>query len=146
MKTKEGMTSQRQEDLELLALEISEAKSILREVSQQMSRIERRVRAALPSSGSPRKRPRERLDANSVRIVISRLTECARGGKQIENELRRMTVKDELAILARELGMTNTKLPPKDDLIRRISTRLRQRASVESGIREAAQEQKDTLE
>ena len=146
MKQREESSLRDKEELELLALEISEAKSILREMSQQMSRIERRVRAALPSTGSARKGPRERLDANSIRTVIIRLTECARSGKQIENELRRMTVKDELALLARELGMTNTKLPPKDDLIRRISTRLRQRASVESGIREAAQEQNDTLE
>ena len=46
-----------------------------------------------------------------------------------------MTVKNELAVLARELGMTNTKLPPKDELVRRISTRLRQKASVASGFR-----------
>ena len=70
---------------------------------------------------------------------MHRLTELADRGGQLESELRRMTVKNELAVLARQLGMTNTKLPPKDELVRRISTRLRQSASVTSGIRGGAQ-------
>ncbi len=37
-----------EEELELLTLELSEVKSILRELSQQLLRIERRVRAVLP--------------------------------------------------------------------------------------------------
>ena len=128
-------------DLELLALEISEVRSALRELSQQVLRIERRVRAALPPPEKPtRIKRRQRLDGSAARRTIGRLTKRAKYGEQIEVELRDMTVKDELAVLARELGMTNTKLPPKDDLVRRISTRLRQGASVSSGIREGIEE------
>ena len=120
------------DELELLTLEILEVKSILRELSQQVLRIERRLKATLP----PQKISKndQQFDENRVRQIIGHLTDCAKEGKQIESELRRMTVKNQLAVLARELGMTNTKLPPKDELIRRISTRLRQRASITSGI------------
>lgn len=45
-----------------------------------------------------------------------------------------MTVKNELAVLARELGLTNTKLPAKDDLVRRIATRIRQGSIVTRGL------------
>ena len=124
-----------QDELELLVLELSEVKGILRELSQQVLRVERRVKAALPASQKPSKsNPRQRLDESAARRTISRLRECARGGEQIESELRNMKVKGELAVMARELGMTNAKLPPKDELIRRISTRLRQSASVVSSI------------
>ena len=106
-----------------------------------MSRIERRVKAALPPSRQTTKADRSSpMDETAARRMVDRLTERAKGGEQIESELRRMTVKKELAILARNLGMTNTRLPPKDDLVRRISTRLRQRASVVSGIHGSLQE------
>lgn len=42
-----------QDELELLALELSELKGILRELSQQVLRIERRVKAALPAPQNP---------------------------------------------------------------------------------------------
>ncbi len=135
-----------QDELELLVLELSEVKGILRELSQQVLRVERRVKAALPASQKPSKsNPRQRLDESAARRTISRLRERARGGEQIENELRNMKVKDELAVMARELGMTNAKLPPKDDLIRRISTRLRQSASVVSSIHEGVREDSESL-
>ena len=126
------------EELKLLALELSKVKNILHELSQQMLRIERRVRVALPPSQKPTNSSNLRkLDENAASSTINDLTERAKKGEQIENELRGMTVKNGLAVLARELGMTNTKLPPKDELIRRISTRIRQRAHVVYGIREA---------
>ena len=132
------------EELELLALELSEVKSILRELSQQVLRVERRVRAALPSSQKPPgSNSLRQLDKSAVSSAISQLTERAKKGEQIEDELRGMTVKNGLAVLARELGMTNTKLPPKDELIRRISTRIRQRAHVVYGIREAVTVRED---
>lgn len=132
------------EELELLALELSEVKSILRELSQQVLRVERRVRAALPSSQKPPgSNSLRQLDKSTVSSAISQLTERAKKGEQIEDELRSMTVKNGLAVLARELGMTNTKLPPKDELIRRISTRIRQRAHVVYGIREAVTVRED---
>ena len=129
------------EELKLLALELSKVKNILHELSQQMLRIERRVRVALPPSQKPTNSSNLRkLDENAASSTINDLTERAKKGEQIENELRGMTVKNGLAVLARELGMTNTKLPPKDELIRRISTRIRQRAHVVYGIREAMRE------
>ena len=133
------------EELELLALELSEVKSILRELSQQILRVERRVRVALPPSQKPTNSNNLRkLDENAASSTINDLTERAKKGEQIENELRGMTVKNGLAVLARELGMTNTKLPPKDELIRRISSRIRQRAHVVYGIREAVGVREDS--
>ena len=134
------------EELELLALELSEVKSILRELSQQVLRVERRVRVALPSSQKPpgSNGPKQ-LDKSAVSSTISQLTERANKGEQIEDELRHMTVKNGLAVLARELGMTNTKLPPKDELIRRISTRIRQKARIVYGIREAVREDRKPI-
>lgn len=133
------------EELELLALELSEVRNILRELSQQVLRVERRVRAALPSSQkSPASNGLKQLDKSAVSSTISQLTERAKKGEQIEDELRGMTVKDGLVVLARELGMTNTKLPPKDELIRRLSSRIRQRAQVVYGIREAATVREDS--
>lgn len=135
------MYPQKREDLELLALELSEVKSILRELSQQVLRVERRVKVALPPSQKPtNSNSLRKLDNSAVSSTINDLTERAKKGEQIENELRGMTVKNGLAVLARELGMTNTKLPPKDELIRRLSTRIRQQASVEYGIREGVRE------
>ena len=129
------------EELKLLALELSKVKNILHELSQQMLRIERRVRAALSSyQKPPGSNSLKQLDKSAVSSAISQLTERAKKGEQIEDELRHMTVKNGLAVLARELGMTNTKLPPKDELIRRLSTRIRQQASVEYGIREGVRE------
>lgn len=133
------------EELKLLTLELSEVKNILREVSQQMLRIERRVRVALSSfQRPPGSNGLKQLDKSAVSSTISQLTERAKKGEQIEDELRHMTVKNGLAVLARELGMTNTKLPPKDELIRRISTRIRQKAHVVYGIREAVTVREDS--
>lgn len=129
------------EELKLLVLELSEVKNILRELSQQVLRVERRVSAALPSSQKPPgSNSPNQLDKSAVSGTISQLTERAKKGEQIEDELRHMTVKNGLAVLARELGMTNTKLPPKDELIRRISTRIRQKARIVYGICEGVRE------
>lgn len=129
------------EELKLLALELSKVKNILQELSQQMLRIERRVRVALSPSQKPtNSNSLRRFDKSTASSTIDDLTERAKKGEQIEDELRGMTVKNGLAVLARELGMTNTKLPPKDELIRRLSTRIRQQASVEYGIREGVRE------
>ncbi|MCY4426132.1 MAG: hypothetical protein OXC05_03760 [Halieaceae bacterium] len=139
--------AENQDELEILSLELLEIKGVLRELSQQILRIERRVRAVLPApEKSQKSNQHQRLDESAAHRTITRLTECAKSGKQIENELRNMTVKGQLAIMARELGMTNTKLPPKDDLIRRISTRIRQSASVVSGIQGGVREENESNE
>lgn len=145
MNLEQNIYAQNQDELELIFLELSEIKGVLRELSQQVLRVERRVRAVLPAAEkSPKSKRRQHLDTSAVRLTIGRLTERAREGVQIENELRNMTVKGELAVIARELGMTNTKLPPKDDLVRRISTRVRQSASVVSGIHEGIREESES--
>ena len=139
MTTGSGRTEQ-QDELEMLVLELSEVKGVLRELSQQILRIERRAKAALPPSNQPKQASslRRHMDVNAARRIIGRLTEHAKNGEPIERELRQMSVKGELCALARELGMTNTKLPPKDELVRRISSRLRQRAAVAVGIQGSA--------
>ena len=140
MSERKKIWNEQQDDLELLALEISEVKGILREVSQQISRIDRRVRVALPPSDNlVGKSPPKILETKEAHTIVTELTKRARAGEQIEHALTRMNVKGELSVLARELGMTNKKLPPKRDLVRRISTRIRQRASVETGIHGGAE-------
>ena len=139
MTTGSGRTEQ-QDELEMLVLELSEVKGVLRELSQQILRIERRAKAALPPSSQPKQASnlRRHMDGNAARRIIGRLTEHAKNGEPIERELRQMSVKGELCALARELGMTNTKLPPKDELVRRISSRLRQKVAVAVGIQGSA--------
>lgn len=128
----------RKQELELLALELSDVTEALREISRRVRRIERRVDTVLPRA-SRRTEPNRRvkLDDGVARQTITRMKEDAVNGLRIEDELRRMTVKNELAVLARELGLTNTKLPPKDDLVRLIATRIRQSAIVARGFRDA---------
>lgn len=131
----------RNRELELLALELSDVKEALHEISRQVRRIERRVDAALPQA-SKRTEPvrRVKLDDSVARQTITRMREDAVNGLRIEDELRRMTVKNELVPLARELGLTNAKLPPKDGLVRLIATRIRQGAIVARGFRDAVRD------
>ena len=94
-----------QDELELLALELSELKGILRELSQQVLRIERRVKAALPAPQGSRNQIHVNGLMKALRAVPSIvLRERARHGEQIESELSNMTVKNELVVMARELG------------------------------------------
>ena len=132
------------EDLYCLLNEVTEVKEVLRDLSQQVRRIERRISAALPKSSeahsrqSPRVRSKDRstMDDDAASQGIDQLKLRATKGEQIENHLRKFTVKPELQSIARILGMTNTKLPPKDELVLRISTRLRQSVSVSTGIQD----------
>jgi hypothetical protein len=78
------------------------------------------------------------LDEPAARNVIAHLKRQVAKGEQIETELKRYLVKPDLQMVARILGMTNAKLPPKDQLVRQISTRLRQSVSVTAGFHEAA--------
>lgn len=127
----------RKQELELLALELADIKETLRDLSKQVLRIERRVDAALPRPGKQAKPMRRaKLEDSAARQTLARMKEDAIKGLRIEDELRRMTVKNELVVLARELGLTNTRLPPKDGLVRLIATRIRQGAIVARGFRE----------
>ena len=136
---------QNKEELETLFLEILEMRNVLHEMSQQLVRIERRVRITLPKSEHrlSLRRQKIKLDEATAKREVEKLKESVKNGVQIEDELRKMSVKNELAMIARELGMTNTALPPKNDLIRRISSRVRQAVSVYSSISEALREPED---
>lgn len=138
MKTNKPLYNGDPRELELVAQEIQDVKNYLRELSRQLVRIERLIKAALPPDekrATPK--PRQDLKRDSARQMIERLKEQAIEGLQIEDELRRMKVKNELTVLARELGLTNARLPPKDELVGLIATRLRQGAIVARGFREA---------
>ena len=128
-------------ELSLVARELLDVKENLRELSRQLVRIERLMQAALPpeeKSAAPNRR--QKLDDGAARRAIDSLKEKAIEGTPIEDELRRMTVKNELVVIASELGLTNTKLPPKDGLVRLIATRIRQSAIVARGFRSAYEE------
>lgn len=148
------------ENLVSLLSEIDEVKELLRETSRQIRRIERRITASLPKSESTKSggsKSREvgprKIDERTTLEIIEELKKRAANGEQIEARLRSLTVKPELQSIARMLGMTNTKLPPKADLIRSISTRVRQGVSVATGIQgsesrlhDSATEQNDFLD
>jgi hypothetical protein len=143
-----------QNDVRLLLEELAEVKELLRESSRQLLRIERRAKAAFPAiagastdrSSRSGTRKRSHLDDQTAQQVISNLKERVSKGEQIETQLREYSVKPDLQIFAKILGMTNTKLPPKDELVRRISTRLRQSVSVTSGIHDEARSNKSDTE
>jgi hypothetical protein len=129
------------DDIRSMLDEIGAIKEILRDLSRQLLRIERRVKASFQSNarlsadqGAGRKE--RSLNEQSAGQVIEKLKEKVSKGEQVETQLKQYSVKPDLQIIARLLGMTNTKLPPKDELIRRISTRLRQSVSVITGIRD----------
>jgi hypothetical protein len=133
--------SQTHDEVRSLLDELVNVKEMLREASRQLLRIERRVVAAFPGvaanssrTGKGRSRQRSRLDERAARQVIADLKAAVAKGEQVEVKLRDYSVKPDLQLVAGILGMTNTKLPPKDELIRRISTRLRQSVSVTAGI------------
>jgi hypothetical protein len=132
------------EGVRLLVGELPSVKEIIREASRQLARIERRVRAAFPGVATNVHRGRSKsmrsthLDEQTAQSVIATLKASASKGVQIENLLRDYSVKPDLQMVARILGMTNTKLPPKDELVRRISTRIRQSVSVTAGFQEEA--------
>jgi hypothetical protein len=132
------------DEIRLLVKELAEIKGVLQESSRQLLRIERRVTAAFPTTapsertGRSASEKRRYLDEQAAHHVIANLKVRASKGEQIETELRGYVVKPDLQFVARILGMTNTKLPPKDELVRLISTRLRQSASVTAGFHEGA--------
>ena len=128
-----------QDEIRSLLEELRTVKEILGEVSRQLLRMERRVRAAVPSPnriGQAGSRKRPHLNEETARQVIEKLKETVSKGGQVETQLRDYSVKPDLQTFAKLLGMTNTKLPPKDELVRRISARLRQAVLVTSRIHE----------
>jgi hypothetical protein len=132
-----------EEEIHLIVQELADVKELLQENSRQLRRIERQVKAAFPAVVASVRTSRSavkklRLDEQGAEQVITRLKERVAKGEQIETELKGYLVKPDLQMVAKILGMTNTKLPPKDELIRRISTRIRQSVSVSTGFHEEA--------
>ena len=140
------LSKQDQEDLFFLLEELSEVNETLRDISHKVLRIERRVKAVLPPPQGGKRDPKKggravrpaKMDEQTARQLIGQLKESAAKGEQIERQLRGHPIKPDLQAIARVLGMTNVKLPPKDELIRRISSRLRQSVAVSTGIRDGA--------
>lgn len=134
--TSGNLIGDRPGDVKRLAAEVAELKGVLRDISQQIRRIERRIDAVLPAgkrlgksrktNGAPHAKKHVAVSETVARQLIKELTETLRHNQGIESRLRDMTVKNELTAIARVLGMTNTKLPPKTELIGTIVTRLRQ--------------------
>ena len=142
----EEFVSQNEKSVRKLAAEVAELRGVLQDLTQQARRIERRIDFVLPEKS--RKKTANKISVNRAdqdnvrklgedvaRKTIDDMTEQLRNGKSIESELRNMTVKHGLTPIARELGMTNTALPPKTELIMRIITRLRQTVMLTENIR-----------
>ena len=137
------------EYVERLASEVADLKGILQDISQQVRRIERRIDLILPEGRRAKDRKASAAGKNSsekpptlneveARKTIDKLKNRLESGElaeSIQSELRDMTMKRGLTPIAREFGMTNTKLPPKSELILNIITRLRQSVMLTENIR-----------
>jgi len=131
------------EYVQRLAGEVADLKGVLQDISQQVRRIERRIDLVLPEAVKAKRKPGaqasqekpQTLSETQARRTIDRLTDELRNGKSIQAELRDMTMKHGLTPIARVLGMTNTALPPKTELVGRIITRLRQSVMLTENIR-----------
>jgi len=138
--------SPKQDDVRALLDDLAAIKEALRDISRQLLRIERRAKLAIPvtpGTAAVQTRgfateQRPRLNEDTAQKLVDDLKDKVSRGEQVETRLKSYSVKPELQVVARILGITNTKLPPKDELIRRISTRLRQSVSVMTGIHTAA--------
>ncbi|WP_424948095.1 hypothetical protein [Candidatus Spongiihabitans sp.] len=144
--TTDNFWGDKTEYIERLANEVTDLKNVLVGLSQQVRRIERRIDLILPEKRSAklsdasagRERRAEKtptMSETQARQTIDRLTQCLIDKKPIDAELRAMTMKHGLTPIAREFGMTNTKLPPKTELIMNIITRLRQSVMLTENIR-----------
>lgn len=132
------------EALGKLANEVAELRGVLEDLTQQARRIERRIDFVLPegqrakarktSAGNSTKKG-STMDETQAHQTIDRLTQCLIDKESIHAELRNMTVKHGLTPIARVLGMTNTALPPKTELVLNIITRLRQSVMLTENIR-----------
>ena len=137
------------EYVERLASEVAGLKGVLQDISQQVRRIERRIDLILPEGKRAKDRKASAAGKNSsekpptlseveARKTIDQLKNRLESGEStepIQSELRNMTMKHGLTPIARVFGMTNTKLPPKSELILNIITRLRQSVMLTENIR-----------
>ena len=142
----ESFLDDKTKHIEKLADEIADLKGILQDISQQVRRIERRVDLVLPEvqrkksekaskGGDSRTVKAHKMSEVEAHQTIEKLKQSLYKNKSIQSELRNMTVKHGLTPIARVLGMTNTALPPKAELILNIITRLRQSVMLTENIR-----------
>ena len=130
------------EELLRVVEEIAGMKNVVREVSDQLRRMERRVKTALavrPGTAGARAAVRppsavrassaangaSRMSEEAARAMLEKMTEQTRRGESVEEQLRAMTVKGDLAAIARVLGLTYAKFP-KSELIRMILVKIRE--------------------
>ena len=147
--TDDNFWGDKAEYIQKLASEVAGLKGVVQDVSQQIRRIERRIDLVLPEkprekgrktpvNGGRRPAKAPTMSEIEARQTIKRLTDKLheRGTMEsVQAELRSMTVKHGLTPIARELGMTNTALPPKTELVLNIITRLRQSVMLTENIR-----------
>ena len=141
----ESFIGGRTDSVTRLAKEVTDLKGVLQDISQQIRRIERRIDYVLPhekrsqtrkASNGVKKTPT--MSETNTRETIERMKQHLYDEKpvaEIQSELRKMNVKRELTPIAREFGMTNAALPPKDELIMRIITRIQQSVMLTENIR-----------
>lgn len=135
------------EYVQKLANEVADLRGVLQDLSQQVRRIERRIDYVLPdkrkangrgTAVGKRQEKTPTMSETKARHTLDKLQRRMEDGEStdaIRSELRSMRVKQELTPIARELGMTNTALPPKTELVMRIITRLRQSVMLTENIR-----------
>jgi hypothetical protein len=123
-------------NLSQIASELRETKELLREISRDILRIERRLKALLPGTEirRPTTKPGIIKDDTSASQLVDELKRDLERGVQIEGRLRGFAMRPDLQRVASLLGMTNAKLPPKDELVRRIATRLRQNLTMSQNL------------
>lgn len=130
--------------LQALAAEAADLRHILVGLTQQVRRMERHIKASLPdaaSGGDVADAPRlDKASESEVDKVVRHLKASMVEGENIAPALRAMTVKHGLAPIARYYGMTNTALPPKDELVLNIITRMRQSVIISEGFRKLAED------
>jgi hypothetical protein len=127
------MTGEKDEGLAALTHELREIKDLLKDISRELSRIERRAEVVFPKAPKGTRSKTAPLDEEAARALVAHLTEKVGRGEDVDPTLRGYKVKPDLQAIASILGMTNAKLPPKAELVQRISTRLRQSSSVKHG-------------
>ena len=147
--TTDSFFGDKAEYIEKLAAEVADLKGVMQDVSQQIRRIERRVDLVLPE-GKRTKRVQKSANGKSGRSQESSMSEVdarktldrfkqhlcdGKSPATVQSELRNLTMKHGLIPIARVLGMTNTALPPKSELILNIITRLRQSVMLTENIR-----------
>lgn len=118
----DSQASSDRDEAKYLALEIHELKAVLREISGKVGRIETRLKRVFPTAFKAVKEERHALEATDTQSSLTSeqalslfdgLVAQVREGKktEVEDRLRDTPIAD-LAVLARELGVSLAKKKP----------------------------------